>query len=336
MSISKNRASQYSRLIRLTPNVKTLRAKANDESLFQTVLLEMQKGHWKQLYRILEENLSNNWKVSLCHDYYTLISTIQDKLVFVMLNIPSDPNLLDQPSCFRLPSRITKQTRFNAAETVLCSSRGKTEIKVLEDALALCPNAVCVVLSHTSLDWYEDGTRNFEPNTTVKGLSVTLGEYTEGSLDYICHKFPDVEELVIGVSIDSESDFCISEDIAVQLADFAYRTNKCYVSLEVVEGHEQWLPAFISHEWAGELNIFLQEHCFCFRHDKSKPRLSTLHIEGDIEYLEDLSESVEAYFRQLDELDINQGGRSCDRLLEYCPQLRRTRNGYCYVRSTMI
>ncbi|KAI8354102.1 hypothetical protein EDC96DRAFT_546335 [Choanephora cucurbitarum] len=302
MPISKNRASQYSRLIRLTPNVKTLRAKANDERLFQTVLLEMQKGHWKQLHRVLEEDMSNNVKISLCRDYYRLISTIQDKIVFVMLNIPSDPNSLNQPSCFQFPSYITKQTRFNAAEALICSSRGKAEIKVLEDALALCPNAVCLVLSHTSLDWYEDRTTNIEPNTTVKGFSVTLGEYTEGSLNYICQKFPEVEDLISQLSLQILHTGPINA-----MFRWSLRKDKSNDSLRLCRMNGQE------------------------KHDKSKSRLSTLHIEGDIEYLEDdLSETVKAYFGQLDEFDMNQGGRTCDRLLEYCPQLRRTRNGYCY------
>ncbi|KAI8372117.1 hypothetical protein BD560DRAFT_395208 [Blakeslea trispora] len=369
-SITLKITKQHYKLIHLTPNVRTLVVEDDANEMFRVVLEAIKRGHWQNLDCInfcpnytsmgiapeMEEMISKlaedrfalltaghdhgNMLDNLTDEYYDLVLAIKDRLSSLNLRIAWLPESADQLQSSHLPLNFTKQTRFDAVKRLTCHSDLYTSVQILDSAFDLCPNATEVMVFPSHLNMREGKLAKIEPNTKVKKLVIYLWNLSETVLDYVCRKFPKLEEFKLDIrpySEEGDSDL-ISPDVSAEtIARVAsYTSSLKYFSLSI-DGAADTMP-FLNEltklQWKGKSLIDTSEDYLSVACNKSGKKFSEMIYRWHTDNFGMSQTSMQAYLNQLDDLSLDDLGPKNARILAHCTNLQTlgitSFDGYSY------
>ncbi|KAI8371983.1 hypothetical protein EDC96DRAFT_501135 [Choanephora cucurbitarum] len=385
-SLMEKRKEQFAALIKHTPNLNLLEVNTTnpdeDENIssgrvtlsgwgnekkpespvekgvnpfYQVVLESIQNGHWKNLHSIDDDLLLKNSKHEsegideyLTPYYSAIVSTIQERISYVVLDVTTTPKSPLMPQCFKTSAKISKDTRFPKAKHLGCYTSKETTIQTIDDLLELCPAATQVSLGLNEFHMNRGELKKVEPNTLVTDLRVSVSSLKESFLNYICHKFPNAKSLDMIVfegsdfEDESEDDFIydfndgydrgrrywlqIPTKMIQQLATYVKSMKKFIIRIYYVANRVEVFDVFSTTLPSTKLYTYLDGLTIGTEPKRTK---STLHLDPNVTNIKPTA-ATKAALNQLDELFFVLNSiqpttlppGKCRQLFAHCKQLK--------------
>ncbi|OBZ87794.1 hypothetical protein A0J61_04158 [Choanephora cucurbitarum] len=329
---------------------------------YQVVLESIRNGHWKALHSIDDDLLSENCKEDSedsegIEDYLTpyynaIISAMQERISYVVLDVTTTPELPLMPQCFKSSVKISKDTQFPKVKHLGCYSSEKTTIQTIDDVLELCPAATQVSLSLNEFHKNQGELKKVKPNTLVTNLRVIVFSLTESFLNYMCRKFPNANKLDMIVlegctmksviedededdfAFDSDDDFDVGSrywleiptKMIQQLATYVKSMERFLIRIHYVANRVEVFDIF--NKTLSPIKLYTRLDGLTIGTEPKKTK-STLQLDPNVTNIK-LTATTKAALNQLDELffDLNNieptvlPSANYRQLLTHCKQLK--------------